>query len=93
MQDNERSAIREIGQALFDAFLSQYGPAFTLLVVVIIVLFILYERSHRALARRQQAEIERLVEERNWYQALVTERLSSQSPALPSGSSHETPGN
>ena len=59
---------------LFEAVLSKYGPGFVVLVLVIIYLFRIYERAHRRLINQLQAEIERLVQERNWYQDTYIER-------------------
>ena len=65
-------------EQIVDAFLSEYGPVFAVLVGGIIFLFIKYDRSKTQLIQAKDAEIERLVNERNKYQDMfLGTRLSS----------------
>lgn len=65
-------------ETLFNALLSEYGPLLVLLVVGIIVMFRLYDKSRSQLIEAKDAEIERLVAERNMYQNMVLgQRMST----------------
>lgn len=58
-------------EQLIEAFLSEYGPIFLVLLIGIIVLFLKYDKSKNQLIQAKDAEIERLVEERNRYQSML----------------------
>src|SRR4051794_24312118 len=72
--------LRSLIDKLFEAFLSQYGPTFAFLLLVIVFFVWRYEAAHRKIVERQDAEIKRLVDERNWYQSqIMRSRVSSTS--------------
>ena len=70
--------IEDILKKTLDALFTEYGPIFILLILVIIYLFRRYEKSHKDIVKQKDAEIERLVDERNWLQdQLIPNRKSS----------------
>lgn len=72
------SWLKDVVEQTFNALISEFGPVFLLLLLGIIFLFKKYDDAHKGIVVQKDAEIERLVKERNWYQNLILkDRIST----------------